>query len=455
MLLLLVAVWRQSGRQGDPTVALAAAYPAVIPPAHSQFVGGAAALGGSSGQPLPIRIAEATRHWFGPRPVALLENGWYSLTDLVQRRSYWLTHTQPTPLPLPPRQPAATATVAPAAARQPTAGSTALSRLPTVETVVTGRRRPVQTALSGAPAATPGPAATPIVTLATLPKNLTIPKAWPQALGEGVWVPAGQRVAGQIAMEHTFVLPDPQRPYARVDLVWINPALAQVHVAAGTRHPNTATGLHGTGEVPLAVRPRLLAAFNGGFKRIGGSYVAFGFRADGTWYRQPSPGLATLAVYPSGRVVLGAWGRDLPVTPEGAVASAGPLPRDLLQNLPLLVDHGHVTTTIADRAAWGETVNNAVRVWRSGLGQTAAGDLVYAAGTPLTAETLAQVLAIAGAQRAMELDINSYWVTFNFYTPMAPGSAVLRGQKLLPAMVRPAVRYLWPDSRDFVYLTAP
>ena len=255
-------------------------------------------------------------------------------------------------------------------------------------------------------------------------------------------------------MERTFVLPDPQRPYARVDLVWINPALAHVHLAAGTRHPRTASGLHGTGMVPPAVRSRLLAAFNGGFKRIGGNYAGFGFRADGRWYLPPSPGLATLAVYPSGRVVLGAWGRDLPVTPWGRVASSGPLPRDLLQNLPLLVDHGRISPQIANGAAWGETVNNAVRVWRSGLGQTAAGDLVYVAGTPLTALTLAQVLALAGSRRAMELDINSYWVTFNFYQPSGPGSSQLLGEKLLPAMVRSTVRYLWPDSRSFVYLTA-
>lgn len=255
-------------------------------------------------------------------------------------------------------------------------------------------------------------------------------------------------------MERTFVLPDPQRPYARVDLVWINPALAHVHLAAGTRHPRTSSGLHGSGIVPPAVRSRLLAAFNGGFKRIGGNYAGFGFRADSRWYLPPSPGLATLAVYPSGRVVLGAWGRDLPMTPWGNVAASGPLPRDLLQNLPLLVDHGRVSPQIADRAAWGETVNNAVRVWRSGLGQTSAGDLVYVAGTPLTTQTLAQVLELAGSRRAMELDINSYWVTFNFYRPSAAGSGQLLGQKLLPAMVRSTTRYLWPDSLSFVYLTA-
>jgi hypothetical protein len=45
----------------------------------------------------------------------------------------------------------------------------------------------------------------------------------------------------------------------------------------------------------------------------------------------------------------------------------------------------------------------------------------------------------------MELDMNSYWVTFNTYG--APGAAA--PQKLLAEMERPATRYLEPDDRDF------
>jgi len=45
----------------------------------------------------------------------------------------------------------------------------------------------------------------------------------------------------------------------------------------------------------------------------------------------------------------------------------------------------------------------------------------------------------------MELDINSEWVTFNFYG--APGAA--EPTKLLPGMSREATRYLERDDRDF------
>jgi hypothetical protein len=58
---------------------------------------------------------------------------------------------------------------------------------------------------------------------------------------------------------------------------------------------------------------------------------------------------------------------------------------------------------------------------------------------------LADTLAHAGAVRAMELDINSYWVSFITYG--APGAE--DPKNLLPAMERPDTRYLEPDDRDF------
>jgi hypothetical protein len=95
-------------------------------------------------------------------------------------------------------------------------------------------------------------------------------------------------------------------------------------------------------------------------------------------------------------------------------------------------------------------VGNAVRVWRSGLGIDAHGNLIYAAADIQTAQSLAQILRRAGAVRAMELDINSAWTTFNFYGAWSAGNP----QKLLPGMDRPATRYLTPDDRDFFALYA-
>ena len=246
-------------------------------------------------------------------------------------------------------------------------------------------------------------------------------------------------------MARTFVLPDPSRPDDYVDLVWMNTQALRFHLVAGTGHPQAPSGIRGPGIVPSVDQANVLAAFDGNFKRIQGQYNGFGFVAGGETFIPPSIGLATFATYAHGQIALGTWGSDL--SPEAT-------PSALMQNLTLIVDHGKVNTATdtTSTTAWGLTVGNAVHVWRSGLGITAGGSLIYAAGPTLTAVELADALAAAGARRAMELDINSYWVTFNLYQHTPSGT--ISGQKLDSSMVRSATRYVsHPDSRDFVYVT--
>jgi hypothetical protein len=122
------------------------------------------------------------------------------------------------------------------------------------------------------------------------------------------------------------------------------------------------------------------------------------------------------------------------------------------QNLQLIVDQGQITSgVIADSfRPWGKTLGDSSMVWRSGLGVTKDGALIYAAGPGLSAGSLAEVLQRAGAARAMELDINTEWTSAYYYS-LAPGSShVVSATKLLPNMVRSATRYLVPDERDFV-----
>jgi hypothetical protein len=86
-----------------------------------------------------------------------------------------------------------------------------------------------------------------------------------------------------------------------------------------------------------------------------------------------------------------------------------------------------------------------VLVWRSGVGIDRHGNLIYAAGNDQTVRSLADALIAAGAVRAMELDINSFWTSFITYG--APGG--LDPANLLPSMNRSSARYLTPDDRDF------
>ena len=120
------------------------------------------------------------------------------------------------------------------------------------------------------------------------------------------------------------------------------------------------------------------------------------------------------------------------------------------QNLPLIVKNGRLNPNLSDGPQWGATLGNAVRVWRSGVGIDRQGNLIYAAATDQTVGSMAEMLRHAGAVRAMELDINTYWPSFITYR--APGAA--DPANLLPGMDRSPLRYLTPDDRDFfaVYL---
>lgn len=181
----------------------------------------------------------------------------------------------------------------------------------------------------------------------------------------------------------------------------------------------------------------LMAAFNGGFKikdSRGGYYD------NGHTVGTLVPGAASLVVYRNGKSEIGAWGTDLTMTPE--VVS-------VRQNLQLLIENGQLATNLdsAVKANWGTTVGASTNVWRSGIGITATGNLVYVTGDALSAHSLASLLERAGSVRAMQLDINKSWISYMWYTP-STGSTLLTPHKILNFQ-RPANRYFSTTSRDF------
>ena len=119
----------------------------------------------------------------------------------------------------------------------------------------------------------------------------------------------------------------------------------------------------------------------------------------------------------------------------GHEVSMTPGVESVLQNVVLLVDHGQLapSATYTDNAIWGYTLGGGYVVPRSGIGVTADGALVYVAGPALTAKSLAESLQRAGAVRAMTLDINPEWVTFNFYAHPSGPSGAGHGDQALPA----------------------
>jgi Phosphodiester glycosidase len=258
----------------------------------------------------------------------------------------------------------------------------------------------------------------------------------PALPGEGQWHGTGPLVRGAPPVLVATFRPDPNYPQMVAGVAWIDSTRAWLQLYPGHYEPpNSANAL---AEVPPQLRAGLLATFNSGFKLEddGGGFVAFGHV-----YAPLHDGQATLIRYRNGTANVISW--------TGA-ADPGPNVEFARQNLPLIVDGGQLNPNLQDGPQWGATLGNAVRVWRSGVGIDARGNIIYAAADNQTAQSLAEILQRAGAVRAMELDINSEWVTFNFYANWNAGAP----QKLLPDMTRDPTRYLTPDDRDFLAVYA-
>ena len=254
----------------------------------------------------------------------------------------------------------------------------------------------------------------------------------PPLPGEGEWRRTGPLVDGAPPVLITTFRPDPSYPQMVAGVAWLDRTRTSLQLYPGRYEPPTGS-YRGPMEIPPQSRAQLLATFNSGFKLEddGG-----GFAALGRVYAPLHDGQATLIGFRDGSVNVREWtgGPD-----------PGPSVLFARQNLPLILENGQLNPSIGEGSQWGATLGNAVRVWRSGIGVDARGDLLYAAADDQTAESLALILQRAGAVRAMELDINSEWVTFNFYG----GAGASDPSKLLPEMTREATRYLEPDDRDF------
>jgi hypothetical protein len=274
------------------------------------------------------------------------------------------------------------------------------------------------------------------VAAATHPPDLS-PIIRPALPGEGTWVPTETWSGARPPVQEAQFRSDPAYPRMVAGVAWIDPQRTSISLYAGRLEPSVSMP-RGPMQIPVTQRPRLLATFNSGFKL---SDAHGGWADGGVTYAPLVRGVATFVGYADGRVDIESWTGG-PDVPAGVTFAR--------QNLPLIVDGGAPNPNLSDGAEWGATLGNAIRVWRSGIGIDAHGNLVYAAANDQTVGSLAQILIHAGAIRAMQLDINSYWVTFNSY--LQPGAG--NPSPLLPGMTRPASRYLSPDDRDFfaVYL---
>ncbi|MGZ4440229.1 MAG: phosphodiester glycosidase family protein [Gaiellaceae bacterium] len=271
------------------------------------------------------------------------------------------------------------------------------------------------------------------------PPPRILPLIAPRLPGEGVWQPGTWRFMGEPPVLVTDFRPDPSYPSIVAYVAWIDRTRTRLALYPGRYEPPSG-GPRGPMQVPADQRGRLLATFNSGFTYKDGHG---GFAVDGVTYEPLRQGLATLVEYRSGRVDVTSW--------RGG-SSPGPDVVLVRQNAPLLVAGG-VPTSDPYGSAWGYTLGNKVRVWRSAVGIDKRGNLLYAAADYQTVASMAALMAHAGAVRAMELDINSEWPTFDTYVSRGGNDPI----RLVPNYQQSPTRYLRPDDRDFfaVYAAGP
>ena len=276
-----------------------------------------------------------------------------------------------------------------------------------------------------------------------IPQRLASPAGKPLP-GEGQW--RSLYVVNNVpAIYATFLRPDNVHTSFVAGIVSMNPHLLRFELRPGAEDPGP--GSYGGAQPVLAAGARhgLAATFNGGFKiaSSGG-----GFYLNGTHRGGPlRKGVASMVYYKDGGFKIGTWDENgLVMSPDVA---------GVRQNLLPIVAGGKVPPTVDQNVEtnWGATLGGNYYVWRSGIGMTADGRIVFVYGPALSVRSLASLLARAGAVTAMELDINPDWTNFMYYQP---GKHPFNPKpvSLLPDQVQQPARYYSPANRDFTAVFA-
>jgi hypothetical protein len=274
-----------------------------------------------------------------------------------------------------------------------------------------------------------------------IPANLA-PMAGHRLPGEGIWREI-ETVHGQPAMFKTYLRFSSVYSSYYAGIVSMDQRLVKFDLRPGTEDPGP--GNWGVADyIPPGRRTGLMATFNSGFRiyASGG-----GFYLNGHYDGALVKGEASEVYYKNGRLAIGNWGRGkLHMGPDIAAVR---------QNLHLIVVNGQVPASVNQdvEASWGATLGGAYYVWRSGIGITRDGRIIFVYGPALDVQELGSLLKRAGCVSAMELDINPDWMSFMYYLaknhPADPTPV-----NLIPTQIQPADRYYYPANRDFTAVFA-
>lgn len=234
-----------------------------------------------------------------------------------------------------------------------------------------------------------------------------------------------------------------RRPTAGVWVVDIDDRLLRFNLMPGGVEPRGQ--FIRPSSITARFRADVVAAFNGGFK--------FKDSRGGFWLGGVSAvplvrGAASLVVFNDGTATVGAWDRDVSMSPDVEA---------VLQNLRLMVDRG-ASTDVSDTDAhtWGSTFpkETVARVARSGICVTSDRRMLWIGGPAVGAATLADTMVRSGCRRGMELDINPKWVSFAVFDHPDPTNRnLVEGRNLYDGMHYPPLTYFLGKDRNWLMLT--
>jgi hypothetical protein len=249
-------------------------------------------------------------------------------------------------------------------------------------------------------------------------------------------------VSHQPAVLGTYLREDPVHTSYVAGIASLDQRLVRFQLRPGAEDPGPGNW-KAQPYVTAGTRGGLVATFNGGFKldAAGG-----GFYLNGTSHGSLVPAAASVVYHRNGTISIGAWGSEVRMTPDVT---------GVRQNLRLIVDHGAVAASVNQNvlSSWGATLGGGYYVWRSGLGVTRDGRVIFVYGPALDVRTLAGLLQRAGAVEALQLDINPFWMSFEYYQAHGHPSDP-RPVNLLPTQQQSAYRYYSVYSRDFTAVYA-
>jgi hypothetical protein len=248
------------------------------------------------------------------------------------------------------------------------------------------------------------------------------------------------------SMARTLLHSDPARSYSAVAVVAIDLRRVELRMKAGTQEPisDALPRTKRTGLVDASDLPRLLAAWDGGFKTMHGH---FGMMTDGALLLPPLPGSCTAALYANNVVRIGTW---------TTLASTEPAMLGFRQTPPCLVENGAVNPAVdaAHGIEWGAAVDGATIIRRSAMGIDAQGETLFVGlGERVSTRALADGMQAAGAAAAAQMDVNYAYVRFLLYgDPSARHGARPTASPLIPLLLYSPTEYVTQASpRDFFY----